>query len=196
VLGAGSGWAKSILFDDDLRAQFGAFFTRKDSFALGVCNGCQMLSQLSSIIPGTDHWPRFQRNASEQYEARLVMVAVQDSPSILFKGMAGSTMPIVVAHGEGYAAYKDETHFNLNPELTSLRFINTTDGEPTTDFPANPNGSPGGGTGFTTEDGRFNIMMPHPERVYRSSQFSWAPKDWGNDSPWLRLFRNARVWVG
>jgi phosphoribosylformylglycinamidine synthase len=194
VLGAGSGWAKTILFNENLRQQFQTFFERSDSFALGVCNGCQMLAQLSSIIPGAEHWPRFTRNASEQYEARLVMVEVQDTPSIFLQGMSGSRIPIVTSHGEGFAEFRDEEQFNAAEKLVSMRFIDGT-GQATEQFPLNPNGSPLGITGLTTADGRFNIMMPHPERVHRTVQMSWHPKDWGEDSPWMRVFRNARQWV-
>ncbi|MES2364782.1 MAG: phosphoribosylformylglycinamidine synthase [Pseudomonadota bacterium] len=193
VLGAGEGWAKSILFNQRARDQFEAFFSRDDSFALGVCNGCQMMSNLKSIIPGAEYWPKFTRNQSEQFEARFVMVEVPDNPSILFDGMAGSRMPVVVSHGEGYA------DFSLGGDLAqvigTLRYVDN-QGRVTEDYPANPNGSPGGLTGVTTADGRFTLMMPHPERVFRTVQHSWHPQDWGEDGPWLRMFRNARKWVG
>jgi phosphoribosylformylglycinamidine synthase len=189
VLGAGEGWAKSILFNANARAEFEAFFRRSDTFALGVCNGCQMMSNLREIIPGAEHWPKFLRNQSEQYEARFVMVEVQDSPSILLQGMAGSHIPIVVSHGEGRASFAGEK------QNVSLRFIDNY-GSVTESFPSNSNGSPQGIAGLTTPDGRFTIMMPHPERVFRASQNSWRPREWSEDGAWMRLFRNARKWVG
>ena len=189
VLGAGEGWAKSILFNARARAEFEAFFRRNDSFALGVCNGCQMMSNLREIIPGAENWPHFARNLSEQYEARFVMVEVQESPSILLQGMAGSRMPIVVSHGEGRAEFADAK------QHVSLRFIDHY-GAVTETFPFNSNGSPQGIAGLTTADGRFTVMMPHPERVFRALQNSWRPRDWNEDGAWLRLFRNARKWVG
>ncbi|HEC17135.1 MAG TPA: phosphoribosylformylglycinamidine synthase [Sedimenticola sp.] len=195
VLGAGEGWAKSILFNARARDQFEAFFRRPDSFALGVCNGCQMLSSLHELIPGADHWPRFVRNRSEQFEARLSLVEVQDSPSILLRGMAGSRMPIAVAHGEGRAEFRNQAHLQQARSRVALRYVEN-GGETAVRYPANPNGSPEGVTGFTTADGRVTIMMPHPERVFRAVQHSWRPDDWGEDAPWMRLFRNARVWVG
>ena len=196
VLGAGEGWAKGVLFDSAMSDQFQAFFERSDSFALGVCNGCQMLSALAPLIPGTDHWPRFARNLSEQYEARLVRVRVEQSASVLFNDMAGSELPIVVAHGEGRAQFvADDSVSNLeSSNRVALRYINN-HGETASVFPANPNGSPNGITGMCNADGRINIMMPHPERVFRSVQMSWSPSDWPEDSGWMRLFRNARVWV-
>ncbi|MEC7009248.1 MAG: phosphoribosylformylglycinamidine synthase, partial [Pseudomonadota bacterium] len=196
VLGAGEGWAKGVLFDSAMSDQFQAFFERLDSFALGVCNGCQMLSALAPLIPGTDHWPRFARNLSEQYEARLVRVRVEKSASVLFSDMAGSELPIVVAHGEGRAQFAaDDSVSNLEASnRVALRYIDN-HGETASLFPANPNGSPNGITGICNADGRINIMMPHPERVFRSVQMSWAPSDWPEDSGWMRLFRNARVWV-
>ena len=196
VLGAGEGWAKGVLFDSTMSDQFQAFFERSDSFALGVCNGCQMLSALAPLIPGTDHWPRFARNLSEQYEARLVRVRVEKSASVLFSDMAGSELPIVVAHGEGRAQFAaDDSVSNLeSSNRVALRYINN-HGETASLFPANPNGSPNGITGICNADGRINIMMPHPERVFRSVQMSWSPSDWPEDSGWMRLFRNARVWV-
>ncbi len=193
VLGAGSGWAKSILFNDRLREHFAEFFARPDSFGLGVCNGCQMMSQLKDIIPGATHWPRFMRNTSEQYEARFVMVEVLDSPSVLLTGMAGTRVPIVVSHGEGRAEFADAAASSAAHVV--MRFVDHA-GRVASRYPGNPNGSPDGITGLTTEDGRFTIMMPHPERVFRSVQMSWRPEGWGEDSPWMRLFRNARVWVG
>ncbi len=196
VLGAGQGWAKSILFNTRAREQFAAFFQRKDSFGLGVCNGCQMMSGLRELIPGSEHWPRFRRNLSEQFEARLVMVEVLRSPSIFLQGMEGSKLPIVVAHGEGRAEFEDDDAPArlLQQGLVSLRYVDNL-GDPTEIYPANPNGSPLGITGLTTHDGRFTIMMPHPERVFRTIQYSWSPDEWGEDGPWLRMFRNARRWV-
>lgn len=197
VLGAGQGWAKTILFNDRARDGFSAFFTRPDTFALGVCNGCQMLSALKDIIPGADAWPRFERNRVEQFEARFTMVEVPESPSIFFSGMGGSRLPIVVSHGEGRAVFASAAQ-QANA-LVAMRHIDNR-GQPTEVYPCNPNGSPEGATGFTTADGRFSIMMPHPERVFRSVQMSWHPADWEargwEDSPWLRMFRNARRWVG
>ncbi|MHB1173987.1 MAG: phosphoribosylformylglycinamidine synthase [Sulfuriferula sp.] len=193
VLGAGEGWAKSILFNPRARDQFEAFFRRDDSFALGVCNGCQMMSNLKSIIPGAEYWPKFIRNQSEQFEARFVMVEVPDSPSILFDGMAGSRMPVVVSHGEGYADFSQGG--DSARVIGALRYVDN-HGRVTETYPANPNGSPGGLTGVTTADGRFTLLMPHPERVFRTVQHSWHPDDWREDGPWLRMFRNGRKWVG
>ncbi len=194
VLGAGGGWAKSILFNPRARDEFEAFFHRADSFALGVCNGCQMMSQLHDLIPGAEAWPQFRRNLSEQFEARFVMVEVQDSPSLFFDGMAGSRMPIVVAHGEGRTVFREAAHAATAKQ--ALRYVDHR-GRPTETYPLNPNGSKGGATGYTTADGRFTIMMPHPERVFRAAQLSWKPADYaGEDGPWMRMFRNARKWVG
>ncbi len=195
VLGAGEGWAKSILFNARLADGFAAFFARPDVFALGVCNGCQMMSNLRDIVPGAAHWPHFVRNASEQFEARFSMLAVQDSPSLFLRGMAGSRIPVAVAHGEGYAEFRDAAHLAAARPLVALRFVDS-HGAPTERYPVNPNGSPGGITGLTTADGRFTILMPHPERVFRTVQMSWHPGDWGEDSPWMQMFRNARVYVG
>lgn len=200
VLGAGEGWAKTILFNEQLRDQFSSFFQRQDSFALGVCNGCQMMSNLASIIPGAQAWPKFTRNQSEQYEARLVMAEVLASPSIFTQGMEGSQLPIAIAHGEGFANFSQQGNLEqLNKQgLAALRFVDHY-GRPTEVYPMNPNGSPGGLTGVTTPDGRFTVMMPHPERVFRSVQMSWRPSEWLNTpdgaSPWMRLFRNARRWA-
>jgi phosphoribosylformylglycinamidine synthase len=195
VLGAGEGWAKSILFNPRARDEFEAFFKRKDTFALGVCNGCQMMSNLHEIIPGAENWAHFARNQSEQFEARFVMVEVQKSASILFDGMAGSRMPIVVAHGEGYADFGGTKKLHDAQPLVTLRYVDHY-GKPTTTYPLNPNGSPQGITGLTTPDGRFSIMMPHPERVFRAVQNSWYPKEWKENGAWLRMFQNARKWVG
>jgi phosphoribosylformylglycinamidine synthase len=195
VLGAGEGWAKSILFNSAARDAFESFFTRQDTFALGVCNGCQMMSNLHEIIPGAEHWAHFTRNQSEQFEARFVMVEVQSSASILFDGMAGSRMPIVVAHGEGYADFGNQKSFQASAALVTLRYVDN-QGNPTEIYPLNPNGSPQGITGLTTPDGRFSIMMPHPERVFRAVQHSWYPREWKENGAWLRLFQNARKWVG
>ena len=193
VLGAGEGWAKSILFNARARDQFEGFFQRQDTFALGVCNGCQMMSNLHSIIPGADNWAHFVRNKSEQFEARFVMVEVADSPSLFLDGMAGSRMPIVVAHGEGYAEFGSEQQ--MKAAQVALRYVDNR-GQATETYPHNPNGSPLGITGLTTPDGRFTIMMPHPERVFRAVQHSWHPAGWNEDGPWMRMFRNARKWVG
>jgi phosphoribosylformylglycinamidine synthase len=211
VLGAGEGWAKSILFNPRARDEFEAFFQRNDTFALGVCNGCQMMSNLHEIIPGAEHWAHFARNQSEQFEARFVMVEVQPSPSILFDGMAGSRMPIVVAHGEGYADFSSDitpasghesslklrfsSEEKMKAALVTLRYVDNS-GKPTEIYPLNPNGSPQGITGLTTPDGRFSIMMPHPERVFRAVQNSWYPREWKENGAWLRMFQNARKWVG
>lgn len=192
VLGAGGGWAKTILHNSRAKDEFSAFFEREDVFGLGVCNGCQMFSHLRAMIPGASHWPSFYRNESEQFEARFTMVEVMDSPSILLKGMQGSKMPIAVAHGEGRAVF--DTDSALNNNLASMRYLDNA-GNPTEQYPANPNGSTLGITGLTNTDGRFTIMMPHPERVIRTVTNSWHPDEWGEDSPWMRIFRNARQWV-
>jgi phosphoribosylformylglycinamidine synthase len=193
VLGAGAGWAKSILFNERARADFEKFFSRPDTFALGVCNGCQMMSNLRDLIPGATHWPRFVRNRSEQFEARLVMVEIPESPSLFFSGMAGSRMPIATAHGEGRALF--DVKGSREKALVTMRYVDGV-GKVADKYPANPNGSPDGITGLTTVDGRFTIVMPHPERVFRTVQMSWHPTPWGEDSPWMRMFRNARKWVG
>lgn len=192
VLGAGGGWAKSILHKPRLRDEFSAFFQREDTFGLGVCNGCQMLSQLHDLIPGAEAWPRFVRNRSEQFEARVAMVEVQPSRSIFFDGMAGSRLPVVVSHGEGRAEQRSGAG-DAQP-LVALAYVDNF-GRVTEAFPFNPNGSPLGVTGLTTPDGRFTIMMPHPERCFRTLQNSWRAKDWGEYGPWMRMFRNARRWV-
>ncbi|RJX32141.1 MAG: phosphoribosylformylglycinamidine synthase [Oxalobacter sp.] len=193
VLGAGEGWAKTILFNDKLSDQFAQFFARKDSFGLGICNGCQMMSNLSPIIPGAEHWPKFTRNKSEQFEARFVMVEIMESPSIFFQGMAGLQTPIVVSHGEGFANFSQKG--DIDKALVAMRYVDNT-GKPTEMYPLNPNGSAGGTTAVTTTDGRFMVLMPHPERSFRSVQHSWAPESWGEYTPWMRMFRNARKWVG
>ncbi|MBL8954284.1 MAG: phosphoribosylformylglycinamidine synthase [Myxococcaceae bacterium] len=190
VLGAGGGWAKSALFHPRARDVFAQFFARGDTFSLGVCNGCQMLSNLAPLVPGAEGWPRFVRNTSEQFEARLAMLRVEESPSIFFSGMAGSVLPVAVSHGEG----RVELSGSAQP-IVAARFVDG-DARPTERYPLNPNGSAGGVTAVTSSDGRATILMPHPERVFRTVQLSWHPKGWGEDSPWLRFFRNARVWVG
>ncbi|HJV06515.1 MAG TPA: phosphoribosylformylglycinamidine synthase [Chromobacteriaceae bacterium] len=192
VLGAGEGWAKSILFNPRARDEFEAFFNRADTFALGVCNGCQMMSNLSSIIPGAAHWPKFHRNASEQFEARFAMVEVPHSPSIFLNDMVGSQLPVVVSHGEGRAVFAPGAQ---SQALVALRYVDGT-GQATETYPLNPNGSPAGITGVTTADGRFTIMMPHPERVFRTVLNSWHPADWGENAGWFRMFASARRWVG
>lgn len=197
VLGAGEGWAKSILFNESVRASFGAFFQRDDTFTLGVCNGCQMISTLKELIPGAELWPRFVRNRSEQFEARLALVRVEPGPSVLLTDMVGSHLPIAVAHGEGRAQFRDLQAQAACEEsgAVALRYIEN-DLSLADRYPANPNGSPAGITGLTSEDGRATIMMPHPERVYRTIQHSWTPPEWGEDGGWLRMFRNARRWLG
>jgi len=196
VLGAGEGWAKSILFNARARDEFSAFFQRQDSFALGVCNGCQMMSNLRELIPGAAHWPHFVRNRSEQFEARLSMVEVLASPSLFFNGMAGSKMPIAVAHGEGFAEFSEAGAVNalLAKKLVTMRFIDNAS-LPTEVYPFNPNGSPQGVTGLTSTDGRFSIMMPHPERVIRNVQNTWQRCPEAENSPWLRMFLNARRFI-
>lgn len=196
VLGAGEGWAKTILFNENVRAGFERFFHRNDTFTLGICNGCQMVSNLKSLIPGADHWPRFVRNLSEQFEARVSLVQIQESPSVLFKGMAGSHLPVAVAHGEGHAEFANEAALRAcnDSGTVAVRFIDNYL-KPTEVYPANPNGSPFGITSVTSLDGRATIMMPHPERVFRAITNSWHPDDWQGDGAWLRLFRNARVFV-
>ncbi len=197
VLGAGGGWAKSILFNTEMRERFLSYFQRPDTLTLGVCNGCQMVSLLKDLIPGAEHWPKFVRNRSEQFEARLSLVAVEESPSVFFSGMAGSQFAMAVAHGEGRAQFASDAAASSQAvgELTSLRYVDA-QGEVATDYPMNPNGAPEGITGMTSKDGRATIMMPHPERVFRVSQNSWHPDEWQEDAPSMRLFRNARSWLG
>ncbi len=197
VLGAGEGWAKSILFNPRARSEFESFFKRADTFALGICNGCQMMSNLQSIIPGADVWPRFVQNKSERFEARFASVRIEKSPSVLFSGMQGGVLPIAVAHGEGFAEFRDQSALDACQAsgVVSARFVDHHD-RPTEEYPLNPNGSPYGITALTSRDGRVTIMMPHPERVFRTVQHSWAPEGWGEDGPWLRMFRNARAWIG
>ena len=193
VLGAGGGWAKTILFNERLSEMFGEFFARPDTFSLGVCNGCQMLSRLKSLIPGAEAWPKFVRNRSEQFEARLVQVKIEESPSIFFAGMAGSSMPIVNSHGEGRVEwYQPE---DAAKALVAARYVDSR-GVPTQTYPLNPNGAGGAVTSLTTTDGRATIIMPHPERTHRSVQMSWHPRAMGELSPWMRMFENARIWVG
>jgi phosphoribosylformylglycinamidine synthase len=192
VLGAGEGWAKTILFNSRARDIFNEFFMRSDTFSLGVCNGCQMMANLKELIPGAEHWPHFVRNRSEQFEARFSLVEVVDSPSILLRDMTGSRMPIAVAHGEGLAEYKSATQ--QESVKAALRYVDHS-GAATEVYPFNPNGSAHGVTGFTSDDGRVTIMMPHPERVFRTVQNSWHPEEWKENAPWIRLFENARAWV-
>ena len=192
TLGAGEGWARSVLFNEALTQGFHDFFHRGDTFGLGICNGCQMFAALADLIPGADAWPRFTRNASEQYEARLSMVEVVESPSIFTAGMAGSRLPIAVAHGEGFADFSSRGDADAVARVA--RFVDS-HGAVASRYPANPNGSPDGLTAVTTPDGRFTAMMPHPERVARNAQLSWTSEPVEAESPWLRMFRNARVWV-
>jgi phosphoribosylformylglycinamidine synthase len=193
VLGAGEGWAKTILFNAKLAEQFSGFFNRNDTFALGICNGCQMMSNLKSIIPGAQAWPKFTRNKSEQFEGRFTMVEVADSPSIFFQGMAGTQSAIAVAHGEGFADFSQTG--DIKEAIAAMRFVDNK-GQVTEGYPYNPNGSPQGITSVTTPDGRFTVLMPHAERVFRTVQHSWHPASWAEYSPWMRMFRNARKWVG
>ena len=195
VLGAGEGWAKSILFNSMARDQFEGFFNRNDTFSLGVCNGCQMLSNLKSLIPGTEHWPHFVTNQSARFEARVAMVEVMESKSVLLDGMAGSRMPIAVSHGEGQAEFSNDNALSQVGAQVAMRYVDNY-GKPTMQYPANPNGSPQGITGLTSQDGRSTIMMPHPERVFRAVANSWRPDDWQEDGAWMRIFRNARKFVG
>jgi phosphoribosylformylglycinamidine synthase len=189
VLGAGEGWAKTILFNPQMAEQFAQFFHRADTLSLGVCNGCQMMANLKSIIPGAGAWPKFTQNAV-QYEARTVTVGIEASPSLFFDGMAGSQLPIVVCHGEGYANYGQTG--SIEQSLVPMRYVDGA-GKATVRYPLNPNGSPQGIAALTSTDGRATIMMPHPERMFRTVQHSWSPYDWQGDSPWMRLWQNARV---
>ena len=199
VLGAGEGWARSILFNNQLADQFAAYFGRQDTFALGVCNGCQMMAALATMIPGAEHWPRFTRNQSEKYEARLSLVEVTQSPSLFFKGMVGARIPVAVAHGEGFANFARQG--NADKVLAAAHFVDH-HGQATERYPYNPNGSPKGLTAVTTADGRFTVMMPHPERVTRNVMMSWSPRSWGDKdsrgpyTPWMRFFQNARAHIG
>ncbi|ELH7813536.1 phosphoribosylformylglycinamidine synthase, partial [Vibrio harveyi] len=197
VLGAGEGWAKSILFNAQAREQFQSFFNRDNTFSLGVCNGCQMLSNLKELIPGADLWPRFVRNESERFEARFSLVEVQKSDSVFFDGMAGSRMPIAVSHGEGRVEVRDADHLAAIEAsgTVAVRYVDN-HGNPTQQYPNNPNGSPNAITGLTTQDGRVTIMMPHPERVFRTVANSWAPEGWGENGAWMRMFQNARKNIG
>ncbi len=192
TLGAGEGWARSVLFNPALAEQFAAFFNRQDTFALGVCNGCQMMAALAPLIPGAQAWPKFTRNKSEQFEARLSLVEVLDSPSIFFKGMAGSRLPVAVAHGEGFADFSQRG--DAGQVHRAMRFVDHS-GKPTEAYPFNPNGSPAGLTAVTTADGRFTVLMPHPERVFRNVQMSWTSGDKSAVSPWMRMYQNARQWL-
>ena len=197
VLGAGGGWAKSVLFNENAQNQFKTFFHREETFSLGICNGCQMMSQLKDLIPGADHWPRFVRNLSEQFEARLNMVEVLESNSIFLNGMEGSMIPIATSHGEGRVQYSNDGDMNALIETSgvTIRYVDNF-GQPAINYPDNPNGSESGFAGFCSEDGRSTIMMPHPERVMRTEQFSWCPDDWKDHGPWARFFVNARDWIG
>lgn len=195
VLGAGGGWAKSILYHERTRDQFTAFFERNDSFALGVCNGCQMMSHLRELIPGAENWPRFLRNKSEQFEARLSLVEVVESPSLFLQNMAGSRMPIATSHGEGRATFLDDMARYASSYTVAMRYVDNY-GDVADTYPANPNGSLDGICGLSNEDGRVTIMMPHPERVVLTRQHSWHPEEWGEDGPWMRLFRNVRLAIG
>ena len=197
VLGGGGGWAGSIRYNERAREQIETFLGRTDTFALGLCNGCQMFARLADLVPGAAHWPRFVRNRSEQFEARLVMVEVLESPSVLLTGMHGSRLPVAVAHGEGRATFADadDAERLMASGGVCLRYIDH-HGQPTERYPENPNGSPLGITGVTSHDGRVTLMMPHPERLFLSAQYSWRPAEWGHDGPWLRMFRNARAWLG
>jgi phosphoribosylformylglycinamidine synthase len=196
VLGAGEGWAKSILYNPKVRDEFQRFFNRPETFSLGVCNGCQMLATLKELIPGTDFWPKFIRNESEQFEARLSLVRIGKTQSIFLRGMQDALLPIVVSHGEGRATMTRIAMDDLESNKQIAMRFSDNFGDPTTSYPYNPNGSPGGLTAVTSKDGRVLAMMPHPERVFRAVQYSWRPDDWKEDAPWMRLFRNARAWVG
>jgi phosphoribosylformylglycinamidine synthase len=191
VLGAGQGWARSILFNAKLSEQFERFFHDRERFALGVCNGCQMMASLKSIIPGAEAWPLFTHNRSRQFEARLSLVEIEDSPSVLLAGMAGSRLPVATAHGEGRAEFE----FGQSAGApVAVRYVDGR-GRPASQYPDNPNGSPEGITGLCNADGRVTILMPHPERLLRTVNFSWAPADWPDTSPWMQMFHNARRWL-
>ena len=196
VLGAGEGWAKSVLYNARARDAFASFFERRDTFALGVCNGCQMLSNLRELIPGAEGWPRFVQNRSERFEARLAIVQIEPSPSLLLRGMTGARLPIAVAHGEGRAEPHGEGDLAALEQagLVAARYVDNR-GAVAERYPQNPSGTPHGISAVTTRDGRVTLIMPHPERVFRTVQLSWHPPEWGEDSPWMRLFRNARVFV-
>ncbi len=197
VLGAGRGWARSILLHARARDEFARFFANLGTFALGVCNGCQMFAELKELIPGAQHWPHFVRNRSEQFEGRLSLVEILDSPSVLLRGMQGSLLPVAVAHGEGRAQFEvaEALQRCVDSRLLAFRYV-TNRGQLARDYPANPNGAVQAIAALTTPDGRVTVTMPHPERVYRSTQNSWHPRADGEDSGWMRLFRNARVWIG
>ncbi len=195
VLGAGGGWAKSILYHSRTRDQFAEFFERGDTFALGICNGCQMMSHLRELIPGAENWPKFLRNTSEQFEARLNLVEIVESPSVFLQGMAGSRLPIASSHGEGRVSFNSDADRYAASYTIAARYVDNY-GNVADHYPANPNGSLDGICGLSNEDGRVTIMMPHPERVAMTAQNSWHPPEWGDDGPWMRLFRNARVAVG
>jgi phosphoribosylformylglycinamidine synthase len=195
VLGAGRGWASTFRYNPRVKDALAKFTARTDTFLLGVCNGCQALADLADQLPGAAAWPRFVRNRSEQFEARLALVELADSPSLFFRGMAGSRIPIANAHGEGRAELDvDQLAAIEKAGLVAARFVDG-NGNVSNTYPANPNGSPAGIAALTTPDGRFTIMMPHPERVFRTAQMSWHPPAWGEDSPWMRMFYNARAWV-
>lgn len=195
VLGAGSGWANSILFHDEMRMQFARFFHRPETFALGVCNGCQMMSQLKDLMVGAESFPRFIANKSARFEARTVNVRVERTKSVLLKGMQDSILPVAIAHGEGYANLDDKSMTDLTYHgQIALRYVDS-QGNPTEHYPLNPNGSPQGITGICSNDGRVTLMMPHPERTLRAVNHSWKPDEWTNDGAWMRLFRNARAFL-
>ena len=195
VLGAGGGWAKSILYHDRTRDQFAGFFERGDTFALGICNGCQMMSHLRELIPGAEYWPRFLRNRSEQFEARLSLVEIVESPSLFLQGMSGSRLAIATSHGEGRVAFDSDADRFGASHTVAARYVDN-HGNVADLYPANPNGSLDGICGLSNDDGRVTIMMPHPERVARTVQNSWHPGEWGEDGPWMRMFRNARLAMG
>ena len=193
VLGAGKGWANSILYHEDLRRQFETYFNNDNKFSLGVCNGCQMLSSLKDLIPGAENWPEFLRNKSEQFEARFSSLKISDSNSIFFEGMIGAEIPVAIAHGEGRATFKSQDHL-ANANLAANYVENN--GQFAKSYPFNPNGSDQSVAAVSNSTGNVLIMMPHPERVFRSTQMSWAPNQWQDNSPWMRMFYNARKFVG